>query len=239
MNRYRSIVARAGLVLAVAVGLALGTAAKADAAFIAYICNDVSCLGGDDVIVTDGGAGDLAPGVAGNITFTGALGGFAFILNASQSKPALGSAASPVINIDYSGTSLGAASAYLYASDTDFTGVGMATVHSNASVPDPNITTTSYLYGGNSNLNLDLSNLLVTIGPVAADFDLNGIGGPVGAVTPYSLTAGVLVSRASAGGVSGDVTALVPEPASMALFGIGLVGAGFAGRKRRFAQKNA
>ena len=52
---------------------------KADAAFIAYICNDVNCLGGGDVIITDNGVGDLSA-LSGRInTGDQSVGGFTVV----------------------------------------------------------------------------------------------------------------------------------------------------------------
>jgi hypothetical protein len=41
---------RAAMALGVALAFGVGTA---DASFIAYLCNDVACTGGGDVVVTD------------------------------------------------------------------------------------------------------------------------------------------------------------------------------------------
>src|SRR5215218_7724843 len=42
----------------------MGTSTKADAALMAYICDDALCTGGGDTIVTDQGVGDNFPGSA-------------------------------------------------------------------------------------------------------------------------------------------------------------------------------
>jgi hypothetical protein len=42
----------------------VGTSTRADAALMAYICDDMLCTGGGDTIVTDQGVGDNFPGSA-------------------------------------------------------------------------------------------------------------------------------------------------------------------------------
>ena len=73
---------------------AMGVSAPAQAQFFARICNDIQCIGGDDLIVQDNGPGDSFAG-AGAINFTGAAFGYTFLVNTSQSKPMVGSAAAP------------------------------------------------------------------------------------------------------------------------------------------------
>ena len=82
-----------------------GTSARADAALIAYICDDMLCTGGNDTIVTDQGPGDNFPGSAqvGQIN-AGALSvnGFTIVTNVTQSKPLIGSAAAPQMDLTFS-----------------------------------------------------------------------------------------------------------------------------------------
>src|SRR4029453_1786633 len=64
---------------------------------------------------------DNAP-QAGLISFTFVTGGVSVAVNTSASKPLIGSAGSPELDLRYTVTGIG--DVWLFASDTDFTGVG-------------------------------------------------------------------------------------------------------------------
>jgi PEP-CTERM motif-containing protein len=219
------------VVAAMAFAMIVGTSAKADAAFIAYICDDAACTGAGDIVVTDNTVGDSAGGL-GAISINGTVGGLSFVSNVSQSKPGIGSATAPELDINFAATGTG--TAWLYASDTGFTlSPASATLLIGGTAAGTN-TLTSNLWGGNSNTNLDLSHLIV--GPMSGI--TNTLSGPLTATAnPYSLTLGIKIERSGSGTTTGDLGAtLVPEPATMALFGLGMLGFGVASRRRRAAR---
>lgn len=240
--------ARTGSALLLAAVIGVASTTTAEAAFVAAICDDAACNGVGDVIVSDGGAGDLdalfGGATAGIIVAGGSVGGYTFSLNTSQTKPVFGSAAQPAINLAYQLTGVG--DIWLYAGDTGFTGVGHVSLLVNSTTPPlgstlPGQITTAYAMGADENVpvstnGLNLSPVLITIGPIANAFSAAATGGLVGVgVNPYSLAVGVNVSRTATGTSSGDATVSVPEPASVALLGLGLLGAGAAVRRRRQA----
>ena len=117
MNRFFT---KSIALIALVGAFSLSTATRSEAAFYALICNDPLCDGAGDVIVQDNGAGDALSGTAGAISIAGSVGGLSIVVNTSQSKPLLGSATSPQMDMTYTVTGIG--TVWLYASDTDFTG---------------------------------------------------------------------------------------------------------------------
>src|SRR5678815_3882653 len=99
-------IARQALSAVAVLACAMGVSAPANAVFVARICNDLQCAGGDDLIVQDNGAGDSFAG-AGAINFTAAAFGYTFLVNTSQSKPMLGSATDPQLDLNFTATSNG------------------------------------------------------------------------------------------------------------------------------------
>ena len=226
-----------GLLLAVlAFALMLGASTRAEAAFFAYICNDPLCVGGGDVVVQDQVAGDLSP-VPGQLVMLGfGVGGLTVTLNNSQSKPLIGSATSPILDLGFSATGVG--QAWLYASDTSFLGaqVGTLMIDGN-SVGTGNISAAAWWSPNNANWSAPLQVLFASIGPLpfgpgASDID-GQTAGAFGQAAPYGLTVGVRIQRLTDSGTTTGDLLLVPEPASMALFGLGLMGFGIVSRRRQ------
>jgi len=234
-----------GLLVAATAGLlALGASTPANAVFIAYICDDINCTGGGDTIVTDQGVGDNFPGSAmiGQIN-AGALSvaGFTILTNVSQSKPLIGSASAPQMDISFSAVTNDNLShtVFLYASDTGFTGGGPVslTLGGTQTPAGDGNTIQGRAWGGTSNNNLDFSgaNLLANSGVSGATpFALSAGGSLLAGVNPYSLTIGLTVTRGTPGTTTGDLNvtvSAVPEPESVLLIGAGL--AAMAAFKRR------
>jgi len=232
------------LVATMVVAGVVGTSARADAAFLSYICDDILCTGGGDTFVVDQGPGDNFPGSAllGQIN-SGALNvaGFTIVTNVSQTRPLIGSASAPQLDLTFSAVTSdnNSHTVYLYASDTGFTGAGAFSLTLGGTQPAPGAgnSITAGAWGGNSNTNLNLSNALATVTSTGTPFALSASGVVSPLLNPYGLTIGVAITRTAAGTTTGDLHLQVPEPASMMLFGLGLVG--FAAKRRQRAKQTA
>jgi hypothetical protein len=220
-----------------ALAFIVGTSTRAEAAFFALICNDILCSGGGDVQVQDNMMGDTN-NTLGIINFSFATGGVSGAINTSVSKPIIGSASSPELDLTYTVTGIG--DVWLFASDTDFTGAGSTFLMNNGNCSGSCVVD-GRAWGGATNTAFNIGGsfgpLLINLADQAvvdAGFGVSGSGPVVGvAVNPYSLTIGVNVVRTTGGVTSGDEHLSVPEPATMALFGLGLMGFGAASRRRR------
>jgi hypothetical protein len=235
-----SNLAKSVSIAAAAFACAMGASAPANAVLVATICGDAACALPGSVIVQDNGVGDTSP-LAGGISFSTTAFGYTFLVNSSQSKPLLGSATLPQLDLSFVVTSgaAGAGNVFLYASDTDFVGSGgfLVNLGGTNSVDGSVI---ARAWGGTTNTQLQFSgaNLL---GSALGPFTTPAFSGSVaGAFTPtanpYSLTIGVQVARTAAGTSTGDLNLLispVPEPSTWALMLMGPALMGFVARRRR------
>lgn len=226
-------------ITAAALACTLGASAPANAVFVARICNDLMCTGGDDIIVQDNAAGDTIA-ASGAISFSVAAFGYTLLVNTSQSKPMLGSATSPQLDLTFSATSNGSAgNIFLYASDTDFVASGgtialtLGGTNSGGSGSDQ-----GRAWGGTSNTEFQFSgaNLLASLGPLTTSAFAASAGGTFAPTTdPYSLTIGTTISRTTAGTSTGDLNLqilAVPEPSTWALMLMGPALIAFVTRRR-------
>jgi hypothetical protein len=212
---------------------ALAANGPANAVFEAALCNDAACAGGNDFIIVDNGVGDANPTV-GAITTVSPVFGFTVLVNTAQSKPALGSAGSPQLDLTYTATSPGAGSIFLFASDTGFTSGGPFALTIGGTNP-PGGTVTGQAWGGTSNTVLDFSGVLATVGP----FNTAGYNGTASftlapSANPFSLTIGTAIALTSGGSATGDLSlSAVPEPSTWAMMILGFIGVGFMAYRRK------
>jgi hypothetical protein len=212
----------AGLVL-----VAIGSGNAARAAFVAAICNDAACAGGNDTFVTDNSALDTIK-LSGAINFTISAFGYVVAGNTTQSKPILGSSTAPQLDLTFSATTLspqfgGGGTIYFYASDTDFvSSPGSFSLKVGGTNSGGSGTVTGAAWGGTSNSELDRTLLLASMGSFSGDpYSGSTFGVYDPTANPYSLTIGLTVSRSTAGTTTGDLNfSAVPGP---------IVGAGLPG----------
>jgi PEP-CTERM motif-containing protein len=217
---------------------ALGASAPAHAVFVATICNDIACTGGDDIIVFDNLAGDTSP-VVGAISFSAPAFGYTIVVNTSQSKPAVGSATAPQLDLSFVATAPGAApNIFLNTSDTGFLTGGAFTFSLGGTNSGGDGSVTGRAWGGTNNTQLVFSgaNLFSALGPftIPAYSGMN-VGTFSPTVTPYSLTIGMQIGRTTAGTSTGDLNvqiSAVPEPSTWALMLMGPALIGFVARRR-------
>jgi PEP-CTERM motif len=222
--------------------LATVASSPAHAVFVASICDDLACSGGNDITVQDNGAGDTI-GALGGISFSTSAFGYSLLVNTSQSKPMIGSAAAPQLDLTFTATSsaAGGGNVFLYTSDTDFVSSGSFLLALGGTNSGGSGSVTGRAWGGSSNTVLQFSgaNLIGTSGAQSGSSYSNSVSGNFSsAVNPYSLTIGAAINRTTAGTSTGDLNlqvSAIPEPETYALMLAGLAMLGGVAKRRKLA----
>lgn len=227
MRRLKSGLA----VAAIAMGFVAASSSRADAGTLTlFICDTQFCTA-NSVVAVDNVSNDLNPGTGRIATFEGGIGGFdVFDMESALAQPADGIGVNPLLDITYQASAAPGTTGdvWLYLTDTDFTGMGGLTIQNNGNNNGGTVTTADVnVYGGTSNSPVDIGNLIGSVSGLTASgfFPFNP------SVNPYSLT--LEFHLVASGTTTGDVSTSVPEPASMALFGFGMLGAALRRRYRR------
>jgi hypothetical protein len=169
--------------------------------------------GGSDIIVADGSGLDLSA-ADGQVAWIGTINGWTFAITAGDTKPQLGSATSPQLDLGVLANVVGNGNLIVKFSDTGF-GPSSGTVSSTFFENGTSTASASVL--------VDSANTLFG-GSESTDATLTG---------PYSIT---LVDTFTPGLVSSDHRVSVPDGgATVALLGFGLVGV--ESLRRRFSAK--
>jgi hypothetical protein len=183
---------------------------------------------------------DLTAGITGLITFTGTIGNFVVNVTLGSSKPMIGSATNPMLNItSFNATSSAGGTLAIILSDTDFGPVGpsaMFRTDLNGTLMAGNISAQTYFKNGTYDF-------FTTPDPVGSIGRLTGVASAsdtrvasdIG--TSFSMNMVVTLEHTGAGVSTFDATARatsVPEPSATLCLGIALFGiGGYAGWQRR------
>lgn len=237
-KRYLPLVAAVVMALV----FAFSSSANALQLWIEDLDNHVS------VIVDDNGVGDTRPAL-GVVSWSGLVGNFDTVVSTGVSKPMMGSATSPAMDLNtVEVTSTKAGNIRIRITDTDFGPVGsgatiefISMIHGNYAPLNASgiVAFDAYYdadndpYGIGSNPTAPVS--VASLGP----YTLGGFGevvtnnGP-NPGAPFSLTLDLYVRHGS-GNMTTSMnsnTAATPEPGTILLLGMGLLGLGVIGRKK-------
>jgi hypothetical protein len=188
------------------------------------------------ISVLDDSAGDLssATGVVAVVTNVGL---WNLVINVGETKPAVGSATSPVMDLSIQASSTAATNLTLTFSDRNFAlGSGNLTASLSAHIVSGAGESIQYfVYGDPSNMG-NQTTKISSIVPNALPFSgvTEPLPLPLTLAVPYSLTEVVDISTCgpSSDSVDASFEALVPEPSTVALIGLGLLG-GMALRRKK------
>lgn len=177
------------------------------------------------VMITDGGAGDANP-AAGAVTFIGSVGIFNLNVTTGLSKPAIGSASNPQMDLSSIDTSTGAGTLLITFSDSGFT------ASPGNLIADFGGTQTN---GSITNTVLQNGMLVTAIGPFTGHSFSGSNSALLNAGAPYSLTESVALNFRGAGTKSFDASigvSGVPD-GGMTITLLGLAVSGLAAGKLR------
>jgi hypothetical protein len=188
--------------------------------------------------VTDNDAND-ASSSNGVVTWNGTIGIWNINVDTGLTKPLLGSASNPYLELNFVDFSSGAGTLTLSFTDTDF---GPTFGGAFSAIGGTTAGTIGYAtYGGTSNTPFDTFNLLSSQGLFSAgSYSGSAAGGSIANDGPYSLTQVITITHRSSGVSSGDAELRVPEGGtSIAMLGMGICVLGLYGRRRRDAWEHA
>ena len=194
--------------------------------------------GGNTALVTDNASGDL-DFTQGVVAYAGSLGNFLLNVAIGSSKPALGSASDPQINlysVDVTGWR-GGGTLTLRLTDTGFTSTAMTNFSIGISGSMSSGGTLLYsAFEDNSNTAFGTASPICSLSFSATSFG-DACANTLATDSAYSLTLAAVITlpRGFSGvGFNAQLTdpPQVPEPSAMLLLGVGLIGLAAWGKKK-------
>ena len=187
---------------------ALATAAGPASAAVQLRITDGTPAG--TILVNDQGVGDFNPDV-GVVSYTGPVGTqWSVNFTTATSKPAIGSATAPEIDLNSINVSSSAGGTLLIEiTDTDFTGSGPSTV-SIGGVASGTVTLKSYVDFGNAPFGKTTA--IATQGPFSGGSFANNTSGSLNATAPYSMSLELQIAHPVSGRTGLDAHFYVTAP---------------------------
>ena len=211
-------------------------ASEASAALIVILDNPSTLA--TEATLTDG---DLD----GMITFGPAVGAFTLNVGGAFSKPTLGTATSPRLDLSSFDLSTSAGTLVIRVTDTGFTSGPSSMFMSIGGTTDGTVSYEAYWDPSNAAFGMahQIGSTL-SFGPGGTSYPFSGssLAGDVGSVAPFSLTQVITITHATGGrfpkATSFDAGLVaVPEPGATVLLGLGIAAMGIASRCRRPADR--
>jgi len=193
--------------------------------------------------ITDGvGPVQTVLGVGGVASFNGTIGVWTLVITTGLTKPALGSATAPAMDIAIQATSSTGGSLWISYSDTGFTGNGLiASTISGHVVQGAQESVGMVVYGNTANVvgGLNANGTALNAGAAIATVPVQGMpilagaNGNLPSTNPYALTDIISLSSqgATTASIDGGFTTVPDGGMTMAMLGLGLVAVEAARRK--------